>query len=278
MLKELKILFIGAGKMATAIAGGLIKGTDYLGAVDGQNITAYDISEEAIDTFVTNCPNVNSESSDMAKVVDDASIVILAVKPQYCAEALTELKKLLKSDTEKLIISIAAGVTIEQLTELSGCKRIARVMPNTPALINMGASGYAVSDNATVGDLKVVEAIFNCSGLAINVPESKLNAVTGVSGSGPAYVFQFIQALIDGGILMGLSRDEAYKLAVQTVKGSAMLAEETNIHPMVLKEMVTSPGGTTAAALQHLKKNAFSGIVSGAVKAAADKAEQLGKK
>ena len=278
MLNELKILFIGAGKMATAIAGGLLKGTDYLGAVNPENITAFDVSEEALEAFVQNCAGVNTESKDLINVFNNADIVILAVKPQYCADALVEFKKLINNVDQKLLISIVAGLTIEKLIDLSGCERIVRVMPNTPALINMAATGYAASANAKVADLKIAEAIFNCSGLAINVVENKLNAVTGVSGSGPAYVFEFIQALTDGGVLMGLTRDEAYKLAVQTVKGSAMLAEESNIHPMILKEMVTSPGGTTAAALQHLKENSFSSAVSGAVKAATLKAEELGAK
>ncbi|UDQ98916.1 pyrroline-5-carboxylate reductase [Lentisphaerota bacterium WC36G] len=276
MLNELKILFIGAGKMATAIAGGLITGSND-GAVKSENISAFDISEEALTAFKEKCPNATTECKDLSKVIDSANVVVVAVKPQYCANALSNFKTLATNTDNKLLISIVAGITIDSLQSLSGCSRVVRVMPNTPALINQGASGYSASGDAKVDDVNIAEAIFNCSGLAIKVSEDKLDAVTGVSGSGPAYVFEFIQSLIDGGILMGLTRDEAYKLAVQTVKGASILVEQTDKHPMILKEMVTSPGGTTAAALQYLKENSFNGVVAGAVKTATQKAAELGK-
>ena len=263
-----KITFIGAGRMATAIAGGLIKS-----GVSKENIAAYDISEISANRF-SDATGIDVEF-DLEKSVYGSETIIIAVKPQSMGEALPALSKYIK---DKLMISIAAGVTIETLESLSSCNRVVRVMPNTPALVGEGMSAYALGTGADESDAKVTELILGATGSFCSVTEKQLDAVTGVSGSGPAYVLNFIQAMADGGVQAGLPRDTATKLAAQTVLGSAKMVIETGEHPMVLCDQVTSPGGTTAAALAVLADRAFKGAVCSAVVAATNKSIELGKK
>ena len=174
--------------------------------------------------------------------------------------------------------AVAAGVTLDQLARALGHDRkIIRAMPNTPALVGEGAAGYSLAPEAQAADGELANRILSAVGVAMQVDEKYLTAVTALSGSGPAYVFEFIRALSDGGVAEGLPRDVATKLAIQTVLGSAAMAKETGIHPAILKDQVTSPGGTTIRALEVLEDRAFAGAVIAAVRACARRSEELGK-
>ena len=262
-----RIAFIGAGKMATAIAGGLVKQ-----GKDKHTIKAYDISEAAREHFkkATGVEAVSSPEEALA----DSDIVVLAVKPQHVAAALEKSKALLK---EKLFVSIAAGVRIKTLTSLTGCQRVVRVMPNTPALVGEGMSCLAGAPGIAEADLKIAEQIFSAVGQSCLVQESQLDAVTGLSGSGPAYVLDFILGLADGGVYAGLPRDVALKLAIQTVLGSAKMALLSKSHPAELRDAVISPAGTTARGVMVLEKGAFKALAASAVVAAADRSAELAK-
>lgn len=178
-------------------------------------------------------------------------VVLLAVKPFVVADA---CKDIVKVDSNALIISIAAGVTLETLQNQLPGRRVVRVMPNTPCLVGEAASGYAMGTLCNDSDREIVQRIFGSVGLAKEISEILLNAVTGLSGSGPAYVYQFIEALADGGVRSGLPRDVALQLAAQTVKGAAEMVLQTGTHPGQLKDNVTSPGGTTIAGVEALEK------------------------
>ena len=255
--------------MATAIAGGMVKS----GKFSASKLAAFDPDCRAAENF-TAVTGVSTITSDPANGFKNAEVVFIAVKPQMVSAALDGFSELLK---DKLIISIAAGISIARLQELTGSDRIIRVMPNTPALVNKGATAYSVSNGATELDCKLAGEIFSAVGTVIQVKESDLNAVTALSGSGPAYVFEFIQALADGGVAEGLPRDTALMLAVQTVTGAAEMIRTTGEHPASLKDKVTSPAGTTSRALQVLAERSFAGSVIKAVRAAADRSRELGK-
>lgn len=260
------IVFIGAGKMATAIAAGLV-GNGY----SEDQLHAYDISETATAKF-TDSTRVKA-SNDSNSIPNATDIVIIAVKPQNIEDALTNLKERLQ---DKLLISIAAGVKINTIQSLTGNDRVIRVMPNTPALVGEGIAAYAVADGVSSDDADDAKAIFETVGHSCKVEEKHMDAVTGLSGSGPAYVFEFIQALADGGVHAGLSRDIAGKLAVQTVLGAAKMIMETDTHPVVLRDQVTSPAGTTAEGLAVLERKAFQAAVGEAVMAATERSRELG--
>jgi pyrroline-5-carboxylate reductase len=260
-----KFLFLGAGKMATAIAGGMVNN-----GFEAHDIKAFDISEEATEAFTLKT-GVRSETENCDKLIKDADIIILAVKPQYLTHALSG-----KSLSSKLIISIAAGAKLQKLHDLTKAERIIRVMPNTPALAGAGMAAYCASEKATPADVEITEKVLEATGEYCRVPENLLDAVTGVSGSGPAYVFDFIQALADGGVNAGLPREIALKLAAQTVYGSAKLVIDSGLHPAVLRDQVTSPAGTTAKALAALENGAFRGTVIEAVLAATERSIELG--
>ena len=262
------ITFIGAGRMATAIVGGLIKS-----GLNTNKIKAYDISAAAAGNF-SKTTKVDVEL-DLCKAVTGADVVVIAVKPQSINEALPAIAEHING---KLLISIAAGITIDKLEKLSSCERVIRVMPNTPALVGEGVSAYALGSGATATDATVTELILGAAGSVCSVSEKQLDAVTGLSGSGPAYVFSFIQALSDGGVQAGLPRDIASQLAAQTVLGAAAMVIQTGEHPAVLSDQVTSPGGTTAAGLAVLENRAFKGTISSAVMAATEKSIELGRK
>lgn len=264
-----KLFFLGAGKMATAIASG-VTASKLLAA---EELLAYDVAEAA-------CVNFKNSSgvdccADVVSGVINSERVLIAVKPQMISEALAPLAGKLSG---KLVISIAAGVTIEALSELTGSGRIVRVMPNTPAMVGEGASAYACGPEVTAEDEKFVCGLLGAVGTVTKVSENLMDGVTGLSGSGPAYVFSFIQALADGGVAEGLSRAAALELAVQTVLGAAKMVKTTKLHPMELCDQVTSPAGTTSRALELLAERGFSGTVTQAVRAAAARSRELGSK
>ncbi len=269
MASKLTIGFLGAGKMATALAKGFI----HAGLVTPKEVFASDVSEPACAAFAKETgAKTTAFNPDVAKF---ASVLILAVKPHQISGALAEIRDHL---TEKhLIMSIAAGITLAKLEASLDDARVIRVMPNTPALVNSSASAFALGKTAGPADAALATKLFSAVGVAFQVNESLLDAVTGLSGSGPAYVYLFIEALSDGGVAAGLPRDIATKLAAQTVLGAAKMVLETGQHPGALKDMVTSPGGTTIEGVHELEKGRLRGTVMSAVRAAADKSKKLGQ-
>ena len=268
-----KLFVIGAGKMGGAIAGGLVSGKVF----SSDEVAAFDVSEAAAKNFSQRVGCGAYSSADAAATAfAEAPTVLLAVKPQVLTPALEMWKNAASPLSEKLVVSIVAGVPIARLAREIGGERIVRVMPNTPALVGAGAAAYAPGAGAGEEDATLVEKILSAVGMARRMKESDLDAVTALSGSGPAYVFAFIQALADGGVAEGLSREAALALAVQTVRGSAEMAARSGEHPAVLKDAVTSPGGTTIRALEVLEDRGFSGAVIQAVRAAAARSRELG--
>jgi pyrroline-5-carboxylate reductase len=270
MLKEKRVGFIGGGNMAEAIIKGLLAG-----GVSSANITIAEPVEKRRE-FLQDSYGVNV-TNDNAAVVAAGSIIIMAVKPQVCGQILEGLAN--EDFQGKLIISIMAGVKTETIeTALKSNVRVVRVMPNTPALVLAAATAISPGSCATADDLSLVGTIFDLLGKTCRVEEKLLDAVTGLSGSGPAYVFTFIEALSDAGVKNGLARDVATMLAAQTVFGSAKMVLETGEHPAVLKEKVTSPGGTTIAGVHVLEQAGFRGVVITAVDVATNRSRELGKK
>ncbi|HEU6448444.1 MAG TPA: pyrroline-5-carboxylate reductase [Verrucomicrobiae bacterium] len=262
--------FLGAGKMATALARGFISAE----IAFPREIIASDVSQTSRKHFSAETgAQTTASNTDVLKF---ATVLVLAVKPDQVANVLSELKS---GWTKKhLLISIAAGVTISKMESLLPAgARVVRVMPNTPALVSESASAFAAGKNATEADGELAKKLFSAVGAAFQVKESLLDAVTGLSGSGPAYVYQFIEALSDGGVAAGLPRDISTKLAAQTVLGAAKMVLETGQHPGALKDQVTSPGGTTIEGLHALEKGKMRATVMSAVRAAAEKSKLLGR-
>ncbi len=270
----MKFLFIGAGNMAQAIINGLINNK----VLKPDEIYIYEINSEL-------CKKLKEKYriniSEDFNSINSFDYILLAVKPQVFANFRNDkVMKVLAQKTadSQVIMSIMAGITIEQIKEFfNNCKKIIRVMPNTCALIGQSMSVISADKDIESKELEFVNKIFQSIGKTEIVDEKHINAVTALSGSGPAYVFIFIEALTAGGILCGLSKDISEKLAVQTVMGSSMMAgQERSLEE--LRHMVTSPGGTTIAGIAELEKNAFRSSIIQAVKSAFLRAEELGKK
>ena len=271
MSSKLTVGFIGAGMMASALMDGLVN----KGVCEPNEIICTDVWQPALDTaagkgigtFSSTKELLTSESGKVLQVL------VLAVKPNIIPQVCLELSD---ASDDLLIISIAAGVTLSTIEPLAPGKKVVRVMPNTPCLVGMAASGFSLGKNCSDSDAKTVEAVFGAVGIALNVQEKLLDAVTGVSGSGPAYVFQFIEALSDGGVRAGLPRNIATQLAAQTVKGAAEMVLSTGKHPGLLKDGVTSPGGTTIAGVEALEKGGLRATTISVVTAATKRSMQLG--
>lgn len=271
MASDLSIGFLGGGKMALALAKGFVQAG--LTRVDG--ILASDPVEGARKHFIESAGGKTTNSN--AAVLQFAKVVILAVKPDQVDDVLGEIRS--QFTQAHLLISIAAGVTLARLEgALNPGARVIRVMPNTPALVGASASAFALGRSATAADGELATKLFSAVGVAYLVKEALLDAVTGLSGSGPAYVYLVIEALSDGGVAAGLPRDIATALAAQTVFGSAKMVLETRLHPGVLKDMVTSPGGTTIEGLHELERQGVRGAFIQAVRSAAEKAHRLGQR
>ena len=270
MAAKLTIGFLGAGKMATALAQGFVNA----GLASGKQIIAADPFDAARKSFTAEV-GAKATTSNL-EVVKAANVLILATKPDQVPAALAEIRN---GFSEKhLLISIAAGVTLAKLeAALPAGARVIRVMPNTPALVGAGAAGFALGKSATAADAELARKFLSAVGIAVQVKEALLDAVTGLSGSGPAYVYQFIEALSDGGVAAGLPRDISTKLAAQTVLGAAKMVLVTGQHPGALKDQVTSPGGTTIEGLHELEKGKLRGTVMSAVRAATKKSKKLGQ-
>jgi len=270
MAGALTVGFLGAGKMATALARGFLRA----GLVAAENLRASDVSAAARAAFVEQTGG--RAVADNSALSAEARVLVVAVKPAQVPPVLAEIAPRLTP--EHLVVSIAAGVTLARLeAALPAGARVVRVMPNTPALVGAGASAFARGRAATREDADLVQRLFAAVGLAFEVPEALLDAVTGLSGSGPAYAFQVIEALSDGGVAAGLPRELATRLAAQTLLGAARLVLDTGQHPAALKDMVTSPGGTTIEGLHELEKAGVRGALINAVRAAAEKARRLGQ-
>ncbi len=262
--------FIGSGKMATALVKALLAA----GLTAPNRVVASDALPDARKALA-DATGITVADGNRA-VVERSEVIVLAVKPQVMPVVLAEIRAVLAK--RHLVISIAAGVTLKHLhAGLGPERRIIRVMPNTPCLVGASASAFSPGPQATANDVDLVDRILCAVGRAYALPEHLLDAVTGLSGSGPAYVAVMIEALADGGVRMGLPRDLALSLAAQTVLGSAKMVLEANLHPGVLKDMVASPGGTTIAGLHALERGGLRAALMNAVEAATLRALELGK-
>lgn len=262
-----KVGFIGSGKMATAIASGIVNKNIFA----ANQILASDVSEDSLNAFKESCGA--DICSDNEKVIRECQTIILAVKPQVAEAVCSELTIPANSH----IISIAAGLKIDSLQSWLKTNKITRVMPNTPLMVSKGASAYCCAPSISPEEQALVEKIFGSAGIIHKVEEKDIDAVTGVSGSGPAYVFEFIQALTNAGIENDLSPETALELAVQTVAGAAEMVSRKMGTPEELRNAVTSPNGTTYAALQVMEKNNFRKLISESVDAAVKRSIELGQ-
>lgn len=267
-MRNKRIAFLGGGNMAEAILGGLLAGDV---ALEG-NIVASDVSadrrawlqkEYGIDT-----------TPDNAAAVQGAHVVVLAVKPQQAAEALGPLKTVFTE--QQLLVSICAGLPTSALEALVPA-RVARVMPNLPALVRRGVAAICGGTRSTPEDLDLVEKMFAATGAVVRLPEDRMNEVTALSGSGPGYVFAFMEALEAAGIELGIEAATARKMAIETVRGAAELAAQTNEDPAELRRRVSSKGGTTLAGLAAMEAGGFSSAVAAGMKAARDRAAELAR-
>ncbi|MFT5467592.1 MAG: pyrroline-5-carboxylate reductase [Verrucomicrobiales bacterium] len=265
----MKLGFIGVGKMGSALLEGVLAS----GACKPDEIAIHDVFQGAVDACVQKTGVVAAGSN--AKVVELSDAFVLCVKPHHALETLTELTEIPVRD--RLLISVVAGIQIARLEEaLDNRHRVIRVMPNTPALVGKGASAFAPGTHATSEDADLVRGILEAVGVAEQVTEPQLDAVTGLSGSGPAYVFSIIEAMADGGVLEGLPRATALRLAAQTVAGAAELVQQTGEHPATLRDNVASPGGTTIAGIAAFEKAGLRSALIEAVRAAAQRSRELG--
>jgi len=263
-----KLALLGAGKMATAIAGGLVS----KGVASAGDLAACDVSAEARAAFSAATGVCCHEAPGAAFAA--AEVVLLAVKPQTAEGAVRSLPVLRR---DVLVISIAAGVPLGRLEGWFGTGRVVRVMPNTPLLVGQGATVLARGSAAGPADVAACAGIFGSLGLVREVPESWINAVTALSGSGPAYVFEMVQAMADAGVAVGLPAGLALELTVQTVAGAAEMLRQRLGTPEALRRAVTSPGGTTAAGLAVLEAAGFRSLVCQTVQAARNRADELGR-
>ena len=268
-IMESKVVFIGAGNMAEAIVSGMVAG----GFCSPEKIIMTDIRPERLaDLEREYGVSISTDNS----VVKNAEIVVLAVKPQVMMDVLKGMMPVLRKET--LIISIAAGIPTAKIESvLGGKRRVVRVMPNTPALVGQGASAIAAGTNADEADLEVTENILGCVGLTVRVKEKELDAVTALSGSGPAYVFYLLEGMLAAADKMGLGKETARRLALKTVEGAARLMEDTGEAADVLRAKVTSKGGTTEAAIRSMDEAGVKDTVIQALLAAQKRSIELSK-
>ena len=274
MLKSKKIGFLGGGNMADAIIKGLVSAS----FIETKNIMASDISLPRLEHLRRNYKIKTTR--DNREVVAKSDIIVLAVKPQVFKKVLKEIQDL--ASTGKLFISVAAGVPLSVMEEiLFGAQKkrvgVVRTMPNTPSLVLEGVTAISSGTHVTKTDTQIVHRIFEAIGRTVDVDEDQLDAVTGLSGSGPAYIFMIIEALSDAGVKMGLSREVSNALTIQTVLGSAKLAQESGKHPGELKDMVTSPGGTTISGVHTLEAGGIRTSLMDAVEIATQRSMELGR-
>jgi len=261
-----KIGFIGAGNMAFALAKAIKN------AKLASSIIASDVNDERLD-FVKKELNIEVTKNN-AEVLNKSYIVFLAVKPQVMDAVLDEIKNKIK---DQLIISIAAGIKLKKLELKLRNAKVIRVMPNTPCLVGEMAAGFSAGKNVTDKEIKIIEEVLNSAGKAFYLKEELLDAVTGLSGSGPAFVARLIEAFLEGGQKQGLNKDVAYELTLQTFKGTAALLQESGLTPDELVKVVSSPGGTTVAGRELLEKSDYKKILHETIARATKRSKELGK-
>ncbi len=268
MLFSRKIVFIGSGNMGEALLGGLLRAN----LTKPENITATDIHRERLDQMAQKWGI--KTTMDNPGAVKHADVVVLCIKPQTIGQVLEQIKSSIQEG--QLIISIVAGIPTRLINKAIGKNNpIIRVMPNIPAVIDAGAAGLCLGEHAQKVHRDIGVQIFEAVGKVEVVLESQMDVITALSGSGPAYIYMIIEALTDGGVMMGLPRDVATRLATQTVLGSAKLVRETAIHPAVLKDQVTTPGGTTISAIKELETHGLRPMLIRAVEVATEKSKEL---
>ncbi len=267
----MKLGVIGCGKMGTALVQGAIRA----GVVGVDDVIGFSPTEKSRETFVqTTGARIATSAAD---VVAASEVVLLATKPYDIVRVLENAGKNAGGES-RLVISVAAGVTLAALETVARENfRIVRAMPNTPSVVGKGAAAFCLGSRAGAEDAEIARSFFGSVGLAIEVPERLMDAVVGVSGSGPAYVYLIIEAMADGGVKAGIPRADAIRLAAQTVAGAAAMVLESGEHPAVLKDKVTSPGGTTIAALATLERHGVRSAFIEAVDAAVRRSAELGR-
>ncbi len=263
-----KLAVIGGGQMGRALVGGIVAGE----VISASQVVLVEPDATSRKWWTANHPLVGF--ADLATAVAQCDAALLAVKPNILLEVIDEVRLEWR---DKLVISIAAGIGLDDLSHGLGHSKVARVMPNTPSLVRQGASGYCCGSEVSSEDRVWIQAVLDSVGLAVEVAETQMDAVTGLSGSGPAYVCIIIEALADGGVLAGLPRPLAMKLATQTVLGTATMIAETKRHPGELKDAVASPGGTTIEAISVLEQNGIRGALIEAVAASAERSREMGE-
>ncbi len=269
MLKNKKLGFLGIGNMGSALVKGLLKA-----GIPPSHIRASDLDAKKRDSIQKEFQIMTGDNNEAVTIWAD--IIVLAVKPVHLPELLENISKHFHKD--KLLISIAAGVTTQKIISMLNSEvKIVRAMPNTPVDVAAGAIAICMGETSTQKDMKMAEELFKTVGTTIEVEEYLMDAVTGLSGSGPAYFAMMIEAMTDAGVMQGLTRETATMLSVRTMLGTAKLMIENNISATQLKEMVTSPGGTTMAGLYALEKNGFKGTILECIEKAAIKSKSLSK-
>ena len=274
MLTNKKLGFIGGGNMAEALVKGLLA-SSFVGSKD---IFVSDLISDRLE-YLSREYKVKT-TGDNRELVRKSDILVLAVKPQAIKKVLESFSDLV--DSNKTIISVAAGISInliEDTLDVQGKKKISviRTMPNTPALVQEGATAICGGGHSSKLDIKIARHIFKAIGQTVDIEEIHMDAVTGLSGSGPAYIFMIIEALSDAGVKVGLSREVSNILTIQTILGSAKLARDSGKHPGELKDMVTSPGGTTISGLHMLEEGGIRNALMNAVEMATQRSRELGK-
>lgn len=267
MNKKLQLALVGGGQMGRALVGGMLAA----GVLAESDVRLVEPNPASAAWWASHHAAVSID--ELTAQLPASETVILAVKPHVVATVAQQGQGFWDG---KLVVSIAAGVDLRSLVGWVGHDRVARVMPNTPSLVGAGASGFCCGDGVTVADKKTITTMLESVGIAIEVTEPQMDGVTGVSGSGPAYVFMIVEAMADGGVAAGLPRDVAMRLATQTVLGAAKMIADTGRHPGELKDAVASPGGTTIAAIASLEHNGIRSAMIEAVKAAAEKSRTMG--
>jgi pyrroline-5-carboxylate reductase len=271
MLKNQTVAILGCGNIGRAILGGMLRGDEF----EAEQVRVTRRSPAALDELRAQFPGIEAGTDNVA-AVEGASVVILAIKPYQAASMIEAIRDRVGADT--LVLSVLAGITTDAIREaLDADIAVVRAMPNTPALVDEGATALAAGRHALPEHVALANEIFESVGKVEIVPESLMDAVTGLSGSGPAYVYMVIEALTDGGVKQGLPRPQAHRLAAQTVFGAAKLAVETGKHPAILRDEVTTPGGTAIAAVADLEAHGLRTMLINAVAVATQRSKELSK-
>ncbi|NND70713.1 MAG: pyrroline-5-carboxylate reductase [Rhodothermales bacterium] len=269
MLVDQTVAIIGAGNIGRSLIGGMLKGEEF----EASRIRATRRNPTALQELQDQFPGI-TVIKDNVEAVKGASVIVLAIKPQHVWYVIEEIKDAVSDDA--MIVSVLAGITADNLEEAFGMElAVIRTMPNTPMIVDEGATAISGGRHATADHLTIARQMFEAVGKVEEVPEYLMDAVTGLSGSGPAYVYMFIEALTDGGVKQGIPRPQAFRLATQTVFGAAKLVNDTGKHPAILRDEVTTPGGTAIAAVANLESHGLRTMLINAVATATSRSKEL---